>query len=257
MADDREDALALFGELRTVLDPSSRYVAELDALIGGAHTAEEMSARLSGECRGALHAKSAYARMSLKEKVLANLITAETAPLRFSKIEVALIESAASRLAASPLRALIAPCSRGEEAFSVAHYLSSRRRDFEICALDVQPALIDHAHRLPNPNACAEWPESLQEAAAELAPSIRFRVADAFALPEELGRFDMVFCRNFLGYFVDTEVQRALGSILDRTSARSVLLLDDFCLSKFGWLARRVEERGFERVQGTAVFERR
>jgi chemotaxis methyl-accepting protein methylase len=220
---------AFIDEFAKKLDPESRYVRELLHLIEGTGTAEEVEQRLSSaECRGARHARAAYAKMSLGEKLIANLITAETSPLRFEDAEIAVIERTVSALEKRPLEILVLPCSRGDEAYSVAHFL--RGVDHRILAVDAQPALIDSARA----NDFSDWPSPLREEAPALRAKISFEVGDAFSPPDR--RFDLIFCRNFLGHFIEPVALRCARGLRDKLAPGGVLFLDAFCLRKFAAL---------------------
>ena len=152
--------------------------------------------------------------------------------------------------------ALVVPCSHGEEAYTIAAYFSKIGLDFTIDAFDVQPALIEEARTgvltFGFPSGYLEAPGRV---ARNILDRIRFEVGDAFALPlEDDAAYDVVLCRNFLGYFLP-ERATALAAALARR-ARGALFLDGFAVEKFPGLAPAIVAQGFARFGASPVFIR-
>ncbi|MCW8133077.1 MAG: hypothetical protein KIS92_22210 [Planctomycetota bacterium] len=180
------EARALVRAFAAGLDPRSRYVAELDELVAAAADLADLERRLLAGCRGLRHAgPDVFAAMTLREKILANLVTPETTLFRFTEGELeALDREILPRLHGRTARVLVVPCSLGDEAFTMAAFLLKRGLAFEIRAFDLQPQLVEIARtgRL----TFGYPPEYLAAAgrvSADVLRRIRFEVGDAFNLP--------------------------------------------------------------------------
>ncbi|MCZ7649596.1 MAG: methyltransferase domain-containing protein [Planctomycetota bacterium] len=241
------------------LDPHSRYVSELLAALNGAADLTAFERRMLDGCRGQRHAGAdVFAKMTLREKVLANLITPETTLFRFTEGELeALDREILPHVQGRKARVLVVPCSLGDEAFTVAAFLLKRKLDFEIHAFDIQPALVESARsgRLTF-GFPVEHLETPGKVSAEVLARIHFEVGNAFALPlpDQAKPFDAVLCRNFIGYFVADKAQRLLERLAPRVAPGGALFLDGFCLAKFPELTGLLRQRGAARVGERPVF---
>jgi len=257
---DLEAARQFVVDTARALDPESRYVSELLAVVDAARDVGDMEARLVAGCRGQRHSGAdVFAAMSLADKLYANLITPETALFRFAEGELEAVEALLSGASGGrPLDVLIVPCSHGEEAFTVAAHLLGRGARFGIRAFDLQPTLIDEA--LTGRLTFGYPPEYLASpgyVGAEVLERIRFEVGDAFALPlDDADAFDLVMCRNFLGYFVPERAVELARGLAARVRGGGVIVVDGFCLGKFAQLASALEETGLRRKTGHPVFVR-
>src|SRR5689334_16636825 len=84
------DVRAFIGERAAPLDPQSRYITELAAIVDAAGDLADLERRLDAGCRGRLHAgDGSWSRMSLAEKLAVNLVTNETELMRFERAEMA------------------------------------------------------------------------------------------------------------------------------------------------------------------------
>ncbi len=242
------------------LDPGSRYVSELLAVIDRAEDLADLEALLVAGCRGQRHSGAdVFAGMSLADKLYANLITPETALFRFAEGELEAVEALLSGASGTrPVNVLIVPCSHGEEAFTVAAHLLGHGARFDVRAFDRQPALIEEARtgRLTF-GYPPEYLASPGYVGPEVLDRIRFEIGDAFDLPLDAGdTFDLVMCRNFLGYFV---AERAVGLARDlaaRVRDRGLLVVNGFCLAKFAGMADALQAAGLSRKLGHPVFVR-
>ncbi len=242
------------------LDPDSRYISELLVLLDAAGDVAEFESFLEGS-RGQRHAGAdVFAQMDLSEKILANLITPETTLLRFTEGEMEAIDlELLPRLKGRSARALIVPCSHGEEAYTMAAFLLKVGIDFQIEAFDIQQALIEEARtgRL----TFGYPPEYLAHpgrVATAVLDRIRFEVGDAFALPlKEEARFEVILCRNFVGYFKYEQARMLVRSLCSRLTSDGVLFLDSFCLAKMPRLVDKLEAAGVRRLDGRPVFMKR
>lgn len=245
---DLDEARAYIAHVARTLDPESRYISELLAIVETSEHLAELLARLAAGSRGARHAGSdVFAAMTAREKLLCNLVTAETALFRFGEGEIEASRAVLEGRAGEPVRVLIVPCSHGEEAFTVAAFLIQERVQADIAAFDIQPALIEEARtgRLTfgYPIEYLDTPGYVSRAVLD---RIAFEVGDAFALPLSPERtFDLVMCRNFLGYFVPSRAAALTRSLAARVAPGGRLFLDSFCLGKTPEIGAALESLGF------------
>src|SRR5262245_42117385 len=110
---DLRQALAFVDETAKDLDPSSRYVKDLKKLIAESKDADELNRKLTEQSRGLRHTGSdVFAKMTLEQKLLANLITPETQLFRFSEGELEAIDrELLPKVSGRIARVLIVPCS--------------------------------------------------------------------------------------------------------------------------------------------------
>ena len=120
------------------------------------------------------------------------------------------------------IRILNAPCSTGEESYSVAIHLVEdddiiNKRDIEIVGIDIDSKVIDKAKRgLYSDRSLHAIPKELQkkyfnskmgynEIIKDFRDAIDFKVENVFSKSDmrELGKFDIIFSRNMLIYFDD------------------------------------------------------
>jgi chemotaxis protein methyltransferase WspC len=172
------------------------------------------------------------------------------------------------------LRILSAPCSSGEEPYSIAialHDAGLKPDAYRIDAVDISQALLDKAKRAVfSPHSFRGVPESLREryflpAGREFAliEEIRHRVhfingnlLDKLFLPGK-PPYDIIFCRNLLIYFGPEARTRLLNSI-ERLLARNGFLFvghaetSSFPAAKFEPLEDR-RTFGFRKVEPPAV----
>jgi SAM-dependent methyltransferase len=252
---DLGDARRYVGELARSLDPASRYVHELLDLIDSSTSVSELHRRLLGG-RAHHHAKLAFESMSLEQKLMASVLTAETRAFRFSPEEERALLAEVTRPRRSPIRILSAPCSRGFEAISLAAYAVRTDVRFEILALDIQPSLVGRAREaLFAPEFSSDRP-AIERALDVGAGRIDLRAGDLFQVELGSGSFDLVVCRNLLGYFVPTKALELLKAVVRHVAPGGCLLLDEFCLDKTPALAAWLEARML-RVGEVALYRAR
>jgi chemotaxis methyl-accepting protein methylase len=238
------------------LDPSSRYISDLMSVVSASSDVADFEARLDSGSRGQRHSGSdVFAKMTLAEKIVANLITPETTLFRFSEGEMEAIDRhLVPHVANRKAEILIVPCSHGEEAFTMAAYFSKVGMEFHIHAFDVQPALIEEARsgRLTF-GYPVEFLATPGYVAERVLKKISFEVGDAFALPVER-TFDLILCRNFVGYFVEEVAIDVVEKLRARVAPGGVLFLDSFCLGKLPGIERHLAGRGMQRLFGRPAF---
>jgi chemotaxis methyl-accepting protein methylase len=239
------------------LDPHSRYVRELAAIAADSSSVQDFEDRLDAGCRGLRHSgRDVFEQMTLEEKILANLITPETSLFRFSEGEMEAIDRhLLPHLGDRKAEILIVPCSHGEEAFTIASYFLKVGIEFGIRAFDVQPALIEEARtgRLTF-GYPIEYLASPGYVSRPVLDRITFEVGDAFALPLDGERFDLILCRNFVGYFVEAVAFELIDALRRRTAPGGVLFLDGFCIGKHPSIAQRLEASGATKIYDRPAF---
>lgn len=255
--DSLDDARAWVATLSAPLDPDSRYIAELLEIVDGCGDVAELEARLAAGCRGRRHAgREVFDQMSLADKLRANLITAETSLFRFAEGELEASRAVIAARVGREVRVLIAPCSHGEEAFTMAAFLLGEGASFAIDAFDIQPALVEEARsgRLTF-GFPVEYLDTPGVVGPEVLERISFCQGDAFDLPlDEDRRFDLVLCRNFVGYFVAARAAALTASLVRRVAPGGRLFLDQFCLGKMPEVGEALAAGGMTRVGSHPVF---
>jgi len=138
------------------------------------------------------------------------------------------------RPAHEPLRILSAPCSTGEEPYSMVLYLLEEanlieRRDVEIVGIDIDSNVIKKAqdgkfsersvHAIP-PNQLAKYFRKSSFSYSlidDLIGAVDFKVVNIFdrAQIRELGKFDIIFSRNMLIYFDDASKKEVAMNFYD------------------------------------------
>lgn len=231
-----EDVRRFIARETARLDPGSRYVSELLETVGRSADVADLERQLARGSRGAHWAgREAFERMTLEEKLRCNLVTNETCLMRFDDAELAYLrETVLPDLASRDgARILSLPCSHGEEAMSLAiECIEAGLREFIVHGKDVQPACIETARTgrfpfqgLPKYVTC--------QAAPEVMSHLSFAVADVFA--DDIGSgYDLIVCRNFLGYFTPQAVASLGQKLANALSFERVgyLLVDPFILDK-------------------------
>lgn len=256
-----DDVRAFVARIAATLDPRSRYVPELLEIVAGSADVSDLVRRLQEDSRGMRHAGGhVFARMSLEQKLRCNLITNETVLFRFTEGEWLMLQRrlipAFARRAG---RVLSAPCSHGEEAFSLAAACLQAGVDFRIDAIDIQPECIAEARTgrmtMGFPLAYLESPAVVGAAAMR---KIDFRTGDLLVSPGSDGipdaTWDLVVCRNFLGYFVEDLAVACVERLASRVLPGGALFLDSFAIGKFPALLPSLARGGLERFDAHPVF---
>ncbi len=236
------------------LDPQSRYIRELLAIVDASKDAGDLERRLLSGGRGLAWAGAeTFGRMTLEEKLAVNLVTNETSLMRFETAEIAFLRTRVLPfLKTTPGRILSLPCSHGEEAVSLAIECVEAGIDgFHVQGYDVQPSCIETARsgRIPL-SGLPRYVTGLVDPA--IMSRLRFDAADVFKDPLP-GPWDLVVCRNFLGYFQPGSVREVLGKLSGLLAERACLMLDAFILRKHPELFA-----GFplDRIDGLPCFTR-
>jgi chemotaxis methyl-accepting protein methylase len=226
----------LFIDLEALrLDPGSRYITELLEIVGRSADVADLEHRLDASSRGRHWAGAqAFDKMTLAEKLRCNLVTNETSLMRFDERELRFMRRILQEMASKPdVRLLSLPCSHGEEAFSLAiECIEAGMKDFVVHGLDIQPACIEMARSgvipfpgLPRRVRCVVDPD--------VVARTTFGVADVFT-DDIGGGYDIIVCRNFLGYFSPDAIASVLKKLANALTFERTgwLLVDQFVLDK-------------------------
>ncbi|MDB5571153.1 MAG: chemotaxis protein methyltransferase [Hyphomicrobiales bacterium] len=146
-----------------------------------------------------------------------------------------LAERVKARRGAGPIRIWSAPCSTGEEPYSIAmwmleHWPEVDAWEIEIVGSDIDTKALEAARlgvygrralmRLP-PEIIAKYfveeAEGRWRILEDLRESVRFTAANIVESSQTRphGRFDVVFCRNMLIYFDDASRREAAENLFD------------------------------------------
>ena len=205
-------------------------------------------------CRGRLHAgDDTWARMSFEDKLLSNLVTNETQLLRFEPAEIAYLHAAVLPwLRGTPGRVASIPCSHGLEPVSLAvEMLEAGLPFFHIDGFDIQRACVETAMsgRIP----VAGLPRYV---VAHVEPKVMNHLSfyQLDVIHETIpGRFDLVVCRNFLGYFTPEIARGIVEKMLATLQTPGCLVVETFITRKHPAI---FEGLGLRRVDGLPVFWR-
>lgn len=144
----------------------------------------------------------------------------------------------------APLRILCAPCSTGEEPYSVILHLLEEAnliesRDIEVVGIDIDSTVIEKAkaakysersvHAIP-PNVLAKYFKKRtlgSDLIDDLVGTVDFKVANVFDKTQmrQLGKFDVIFSRNMLIYFDDASRKEVAMTFYDMLNVGGYVLL--------------------------------
>jgi chemotaxis protein methyltransferase CheR len=144
----------------------------------------------------------------------------------------------------SSIRILSAPCSTGEEAYSIALHLLEddtiiNERDIEIVGIDIDSKVIEKANEgLYSERSVHALSPKVKECYfdkigreyqidEDLTEAIEFKVANVFSKEEmrKLGKFDVIFSRNMLIYFDDASRKEVAMTFYDMLNPYGYILL--------------------------------
>jgi|GEM_PF-1108114 len=145
-----------------------------------------------------------------------------------------------SPLSSQPLRVLSAPCSTGEEAYSLAILLWQRgltQRDVIIDGLDQSELAIEKARlalyhqnsfrelqwNTPNHIAGLHAQGDRWQVDSNVASMVHFRVANLLELPNSPGLYDCIFCRNLLIYLSQSKRLELLRGLAQWLTPQGIL----------------------------------
>lgn len=159
-------------------------------------------------------------------------------------IEHTLYELDEQRPANRPLRILCAPCSTGEEPYSIALHLLAEghlveKRDIEIVGIDIDTTVIEKAKEGKYLKRSVQFlpPKLLKEyfthegffykIADFLIDAINFKVVNVMEKNTlaTLGKFDVIFSRNMLIYFDDASKREVVLNFYEMLNKGGYLFL--------------------------------
>jgi chemotaxis methyl-accepting protein methylase len=239
------------------LDPGSRYVRELLAVLDASADVEDYLARLEDAERAGLFRtdgsrvsqgergyswldEATWGEMDLYERTLANLLTGETRMMWAGDGGRDFARFADAAVGLGPTLSICCiPCSTGKEVYSLVIAALRAGLDVRALGVDRQAAYVARARggRLVPHHRDWDWPGAADYlgrdgAATVVQPRVlqrcRFVQGDVLAgrLPEE--RFDLVSSRNLLGYFRGASLDTAWRNVAARVRPGGLLLLDPF-----------------------------
>jgi chemotaxis methyl-accepting protein methylase len=242
------------------LDPDSRYISELRNVLVSASDACDFLARLGdlerarlfrespdrpscGERGRAWLTGSIWERMNLFERTLANLVTSESRMMwETAGTDWSLLPSLLARLP-EPREVLSVPCATGSEAYSIVIAALANRLEVSVSGVDRQPAVVEHARTgellVGNGDENAELEEYVirnrHTGLVHVSPAVlsrcHFIVGDVMIDDFPRHPFELVVCRNFLGYFRGEALRTAVTAVAARVAPTGLLLLDPFAIN--------------------------
>jgi chemotaxis methyl-accepting protein methylase len=274
-------------EVSRDLDPGSRYVRELLAVLDACRDVDGYLARLKDAGRTALFRTDGsrvsqgergfswldddtWDTMDVFERTLANLVTGETRMMWAGDGAADFARFADAVAGTGPVLSICCvPCSTGKEVYSLVIAGLRAGLDVRAVGVDRQPAYVARAGggRLVPHHRDLDWPSAAdyleQTAGATVVrPHVhqrcRFVQGDVLTgeLPAE--QFDLVSCRNLLGYFRCASLDRAWRNVAARVAPGGLLLLDPFVTTstEMADVPRGLHQAGFVRLFADASYYR-
>ncbi len=211
------------------LDPASPNLRELLAAIDASLDAQDLARRLQAGCRGKYWAGSAvFSAMTLPDKIRANLVDCRTSLPPPDAPETAFLRETilpplALRHEESHLLSL--PCAHGQEAaFLAGECVDAGMQAFRVHGIDAQRACIESARSGTVPFPGSSHLHSAFD--ADVVRHLQFRSADVFRHPLG-GPYDLIVCRNFLGYFAPAHARKAAAALCAALRGDNAFLLVD------------------------------
>lgn len=143
-----------------------------------------------------------------------------------------------------PIRILSAPCSSGEEPYSIAIHLLEEgrlidRRDFEIVGIDIDSQIIERAkkgvyndrslHAIPPQIVPRYFTKSagFYTLKSDIRDAIHLQVCNVYdkKAMNALGKFDVIFSRNMLIYFDDASKYEVAMTFFELLNSGGFILL--------------------------------
>jgi len=271
---------AFVDEVARDLDPGSRYVTELKAVLAASADVADYRQRLAdgervetfrqdgsqpskGERGRSWVDRSTWSEMSVWEQTLSNLLTGETRMMWAGEgaADFARLDEVLGGLP-TPTRVLSVPCSTGQGAFSLAIAGLRARRDVQVTGVDRQESYLERARsgtlvphwrdlELPGVDVFFVWDADAERhrVSDEVLARCEFAQGDVLTgdLPE--GPFELVSCRNLLGYFRGDSLETAWRNVASRVAPGGVLLHDGFVSDspEMGRVQELLREEGYTR----------
>lgn len=174
------------------------------------------------------------------------------------------------RPANQTLRILHAPCSTGEEPYSmVLHIIEEGRvmeeRDIEIVGIDIDSTVINKAkagkfsdrsvHAIPK-TTLKEWFNKKPlgyDISDDLIGTVDFKVANVFDRTQmrKLGKFDIIFSRNMMIYFDDASRKEVAMTFYDMLNPGGYVLL-----GHAEYMSRIVSVFTAKKIETTLIYQK-
>jgi chemotaxis protein methyltransferase CheR len=223
---------------RTALPPASRELAEAGlAKLAGLAPSDVLRRRLERAAPLLDGLDSSPDIDSPGWAALLDAVTVQETRLLRAAPQLLSLASLMPALPGRPLRLLSAGCASGEEAWSLSILADSARVGAEVLGLDLCRTALAAAEagRYPAgpPDALREVPAALQSRFARVGnwvvpradPRPAFRRANLLDLPEDLGSFAAILCRNVLIYLLPEARAAVLRGLVARLLPGGALLL--------------------------------
>jgi chemotaxis methyl-accepting protein methylase len=273
-------------DISSHLDESSRYTIELMEMLSKSSSVGDFllqlenpkavqefiqnSSMASNGSRGRAWVSSEiWNQMTWYEKIYSNLITGETRFLwswepytNYNYLGEVL------RKLPAPKTILSAPCGTGKEVFSIAICSLINKQNVSISGIDKQSSFIENAKAGKItfnvkdffPEETLQYFHSSKTGDLSISDDVskicQFYAGDILEgkLPE--GEFSLVTCRNFLGYFRNENLEKAITNIISKVKENGILLLDPFVLnfSETKIVPEILSECGFKRIFDDANY---
>ncbi len=170
----------------------------------------------------------------------------------------------------APIRILSAPCSTGEEPYSIVlHILEEanivEQRDIEIIGIDIDSIVIQKAkkakytqrsvHNIPN-NIVKKWFKKTKQSYSlikDLHGSVDFKVINIFDKEHmrKLGKFDIIFSRNMLIYFDDASRKEVAMTFYNMLNPGGYVLL-----GHAEYMSRIVSVFKAKKIDNTLIYQK-
>jgi chemotaxis methyl-accepting protein methylase len=282
-----EDVRAFIRTVAADLDPETRYVRELQAVLDASRDLPDYLARLqnargtaefrldgsrvsAGERGFSWVDEEVWEEMNVFERTLANLVTGETRMMwagdgahDFARFAEAVAGTT------GPLSILSVPCSTGKEVYSLLIAALRAGREAQAVGVDRQLAYVERArtgrfvahHRdwqLPDAGDFLDRRGDATVIRPEVLTRCRFVQGDVLTGDLPAGPFDLVSCRNLLGYFRGANLDTAWRNVVRRCRAGGLLLLDPFVTDDppMAEVPRALTSAGFVRLFPDASYYR-
>ncbi|MCF6339280.1 MAG: protein-glutamate O-methyltransferase CheR [Sulfurimonas sp.] len=169
-----------------------------------------------------------------------------------------------------PIRILSAPCSTGEEPYSIVlHILEEanivEQRDIEIVGIDIDSTVIEKAkeakytqrsiHNIPK-DIIKKWFKKTKQNYSlikDLHGSVDFKVINIFNKDHmrRLGKFDIIFSRNMLIYFDDASKKEVAMTFYDMLNSGGYVLL-----GHAEYMSRIVSVFKAKKIDNTLIYQK-
>lgn len=168
------------------------------------------------------------------------------------------------------IRILSAPCSSGEEAYSIVLHIVEEgniveKRDIEVVGIDIDSSVIKKAkvadysersiHAIPK-DVLSKWFKKSEKGYMlddELHGSVDFQVVNVFDREQmrKLGKFDVIFSRNMLIYFDDASRKEVAMTFYDMLNPGGYIFL-----GHAEYMSRIVSVFEAQKIDNTLVYKK-